>query len=148
MRAKSQYKVIERHASLTAPSLRHHYYTTLLLAAAISISLSLLAFPLLLSLAFWPLYLIIILMALGFGLILDVFVAYVPGLQEKHYAWAGIIILAFAFLNFFIISIAANSTIQATSLETPTHNALLISIAFAVAFILPYVYGRMAEIIS
>ena len=118
------------------------FWCALLVTIVGNIILSLILIPFLLVLNSWVLYFIVVILALMIGFIYNFLITDLGHLELKHHLAASIIIPCIALANVLIMVFAANHLIEQSALQSSAHSPGVISLIFAVAFILPYVVQR------
>ena len=104
------------------------------------ISISLI--PVLLALGNLPLYAVLITLGAAFGLLFDLLIRTIEHLEAKHHLFLGIIMPIIAIITVIIIVAFSNNLEKTINIENP-HNPLLAGIAYAIAFMLPYLVYQL-----
>jgi hypothetical protein len=113
---------------------RSVYWISLLVITGGNFIVTISLIPVLLALGGYQLYLVVATLAISFGLMFELLIRTIEQLSAKHHIFLSIIVPLLAVINFLIISDGMKRLI---GLEN-SHNAVLIGIAYAVSFILPY----------
>ena len=119
------------------------FWSALILVIFTNLALSLILVPYLIVLTNGLLYLIVVLLAGSIGFLYDLLINDVAHLEKKHHLIAGIILPLLAIANFLITVVIANNIISELEVHNPLHNAWLVGLVFAMAFILPYLGNRI-----
>ncbi len=121
------------------------YWTVLIVAIAGNFLLSVALVPFLLVLSNIVLYIIVIIMASTFGLLFNVVLKDIAGLDVKHHVVAGIFIPAIAVINVFVMTDVSNYLIRISKLKNSPHNPYVVAIIYVVFFVLPYLISKYFE---
>ena len=118
------------------------YWFILIVAIIGNLVISIALVPFLLEFKHFFLYMIIIILALIFGFFFDLLIRDIEGLEQKHVIIAGIFIPALALINIFYITNFSNYVSLTLNLNN-THNPLIVSFVYVLAFVSPYVVYRI-----
>lgn len=99
--------------------------------------------PLLIALNRWVLYSAVIVLAGVVGFLYNFLITDIGHLERKHHLWAGILVPVLALGNIVVVVILSNKVIQDAQIPNVQQDPYLVGVVFAVAFILPYVVGRI-----
>lgn len=116
------------------------YWFALILAIIGNLIISVVLIPFLLVLNYMQLYFVITIIAFSFGLLFSLLLRDIEGLDKRHHIIAGIFIPCLALINIYVMVNLANYLDKIFKLTKVTHNPVLISIVYAVFFILPYIF--------
>lgn len=132
----------EKHKDSSHKFMDAAVYWFVLIAALIgNFVVSVVLIPMLLAYYSFHLYLMIVLMALTFGVVFTLLIKEIDDLTQTHYIMAGIFIPAVAIINVIFITNLANTLIQILKIGTQ-HNPLVIGIVYGVTFVLPQIFKR------
>lgn len=115
------------------------YWIALLLMIFGNFAFSTFMVPLLVTINHFSLYLIIILLAASFGVIMSVVIKDMEDLKSKHHILLLSIIPITGLINFFIVVNLVNANPLAVSLNTH-QNPFLIGIVYLVGLLVPFTY--------
>lgn len=137
--------IIEQHASIDKSGTKHYfnrviYWFALLVAIIGNMMISVILIPFLLVLQSYQLYLVVMTLAISFGFLFNLLITDIEHVDQKHHIIAGIFIPALAIINVFVMTRISNMMIAAAQLQNVSHNPLLMSAAYVIAFISPYFY--------
>jgi len=121
------------------------YYIAIVVSILALISTSLILFPLLLVLYSFPLYIILIFLGIIFGLLFDILLHHLTGLNKEHHLNAGLFVFIAGFVLFFVMSFYSNKVIMDLNIPNYPHNPFFVSLAYSCSFLLPYVYSRIRK---
>ena len=124
------------------------FWSALVVIIFANIIVSLVLIPFLVTLDNVFLYAIIVVLAATVGFLFNFLITDIEHLEKKHNIWAGILVPILALANVIIMVLVSNRLIDSLNIKLKHHNPLLISITFAVAFILPYIIDRIRIKIS
>lgn len=113
------------------------YWIALVITIIGNFIISVALIPFLLTLNSFQLYLIIITVGIAFGLLFELLIRSITHLETKHHLFYGFIIPIIAIINVFLITNVANY-FEKIFLIKNIYNPLIVSIVYAIAFILPY----------
>jgi len=119
------------------------YWLALLVTIIGNLIISAALIPFLIVLKDVQLYLIIVVLGIAFGLLFDLLLRDIKNIDFKHHVIAAIFIPGIAIVNLFIITKLANRLIEMLNVVNVEHNPIIISIVYAVAFILPYALSKV-----
>ena len=117
------------------------YWILLVVLIAANFAISIALIPVLMALKGIPLYFVIIILGIVFGLLFELVIRSIEHLEKKRHLSLAILIPLTALLNIFIISNISNYLINTLSL-TNTHNSITIALVYAASFVLPYIVYR------
>lgn len=118
------------------------YWISLIAAIIGNSVISFSLIPFLLAMESFQLYIIIITIGVSFGLLFELLIRTIEHLEAKHHIFLGIIIPLIAIINVIIIVTISNALEKIINIENP-HNPLLAGIAYAIAFMLPYLIYQL-----
>ena len=110
------------------------YWISLVVAIAGNFIISIALMPFLLALSGFRLFLFITALGASFGLLFELLVRGIEGLEAKHHLFLGIIIPIVALVNFVIIS---DNLKKLIGIESP-HDPIIMGAVYGISFILPY----------
>ena len=137
--------IIHNSKQLKTPETRflekriHWVLLIAIIAANFAISVALI--PLLIALKGMLLYFLIILLGIVFGLLFELLIRSIEHLERKHHIFLAVLIPLIALVNVFVISNISNNLVRTLNL-TNTHNSIIISLVYAISFVLPYIINR------
>lgn len=111
------------------------YWISLAVAIAGNFIISIALIPFLLALSGFRLFLFVIALGASFGLLFELLVRGIGGLEVKHHLFLGIIIPIVALASFVIIS---NNLKKLIGVESP-HDPVIVGAVYSISFILPYI---------
>ena len=111
------------------------YWISLAVAIAGNFIISIALMPFLLALNGFHLFLFIIALGASFGLLFELLVRGIEGLEAKHHLFLGIIIPIVALVSFVIIS---DNLKRLIGVESP-HDPIIVGAVYGTSFILPYI---------
>jgi len=117
------------------------FWILLVVIIAANFAISVALIPALLVLSGMPLYLIIAIMGIVFGLLFEIAIRSIEHLKLEHHITLAVLTPVIAMLNIFIISKLSNSFIKSLSLKN-FHSSFTIALIYAVSFVLPYIIYR------
>lgn len=120
---------------------RRIFWILLVLIIAANFAVSVALLPLLIALSGILLYAAIIVFGIIFGLLFELVIRSMEHLEKQHHLFLAVLIPVVAVLNIFIISNTSNRLARTLNL-TNIHNPLIISVIYAVSFVLPYIIYR------
>ncbi|MDP7323586.1 MAG: hypothetical protein QF632_02380 [Candidatus Woesearchaeota archaeon] len=85
----------------------------------------------------WQIYLVIVLLAGGFGFLIEILIRDIEHLEMRHHVGFGLVIPIIAVVNVFFITNVVNQL-----KVVGKFNPLVVGLVYAIAFILPYVYYK------
>ena len=104
-----------------------------------NIAISLVLIPFLVALQYWFLYLVVIILGAVVGSLYTFLVTNIGHLEQKHHQAASILVPIIALTNVVFIVLVSNQLITDIHAQTTQHSLFFVSLAFAGAFVLPYV---------
>lgn len=117
------------------------YWILLIVVIAANFAISVTLIPILIVLKGMFLYFVIGILGIVFGLLFELVIRSIEHLEKRHHLILAILIPIIALVNIFIISKISNDLTRTLSL-TNFHNPIVISLVYAVSFILPYIIYR------
>jgi len=118
------------------------YWFSLILAIIGNFVISVALIPSLMVLKSIQLYLVVIVLGISFGLLIELLIRSMEHLEAKHHIFFGVLTPVLAIINFFIITLKANSLEQIFKIDNP-QNPYIVGIIYAVAFILPFLFYKV-----
>lgn len=115
------------------------YWITLLLVIFGNFAFSTFLIPILVTFNNASLYLIILLLAASFGIIMSVVIKDIEDLEKHHHIAMLLLVPIAGFINFFIVVTMANNNPLADALQN-YHNPFLIGLVYLIGFFVPYSY--------
>ncbi len=112
------------------------FITTIIIIIVSLVILSIITTPLLIVFDNFRLYLIIMFIALSFGLLLTHFISDIDHFKLKHHAIISMVIPLTAIMSSMII---VNETNKLVFLGAVNHNPVLPGIVFTISFMIPYI---------
>jgi hypothetical protein len=139
------------HAENILDKAKHHdvffskivFWSALLVIILGNIVVSLILLPFLILFQSWLLYGIFTLIALVMGSLYNFLITDIGHLEKKHHIIATIIIPIIAIINLVVIVLISNSFISKLAVNNTPHNQWILSILFAVAFVLPFLFYKL-----
>ncbi|MEM4239737.1 MAG: hypothetical protein QXM31_01355 [Candidatus Woesearchaeota archaeon] len=122
------------------------FWVALLIAIFGNFVVSVVLVPFLLLLKGAALYATVFAVGVSFGLIFNVLIHYIEELGEGQHIIAGAFIPALALINIYIIAYLSNRLEILMQLATPAHSPLGVSIAYVIAFVLPYLVKHFQHV--
>ena len=120
------------------------YWIALFLIILGNITFSIFLIPILVTFSNVSMYLIILVLAISFGIIMSIIVRDIENLENYHHIAAFIIIIIAGLISFSIIVKVANNNPVAEALSI-SHNPYLIGVIYLAGFIIPYSYFVFEE---
>ena len=117
------------------------YWVLLLLVIASNFGISVGLMPILMAINGPLLYFIIVVLGLVFGFLFELVIRSMEHLQRYHHLYLAFIIPLIALVNFFVISKISNYLELNLGLRN-LHNEVMVSLVYAVSFVLPYLAYR------
>ncbi len=118
------------------------YFFILFVAIAGNFVVSVVLVPFLLIMSGFYLYSTLFFIGLAFGALFNIIIHYLERLEEKHHIMAGFFIPVIALINVYIITNLSNNLVGMLRLPTTLHSPTFVSIAYVVAFVMPYFWSR------
>ena len=118
------------------------YWISLVIAIIGNFIISISLIPILLALNNLPLYIVLITLGVAFGLLFELLIRTIEHLEAKHHIFLGIMMPIIAIINVIIIVTFSNNLEKAINIQNP-HSPLLVGIAYALAFMLPYLIYQL-----
>jgi len=123
------------------------YWSALVISIIGNFLIAVALIPFLLVLSSTQLYFVIIVLAISFGAMFNLLINTIEALDPSHHIIAGVFIPALAIITIFVMVNVANRL--SFVLQNPIHqNPILVSVAYVVAFIIPYAYTKLTEFMS
>ena len=119
------------------------FWSALIVIVFANFLVSVVLIPFLLAFNPWYLYGVVVVFGGMIGFLYRFLVNDIGHLEKKHHIWAGILVPIIALANMAIMILVGNR--YATDLNIQTQNPWLVAGVFAVAFILPYLVGKIFE---
>lgn len=113
------------------------YWMVIFCLCVSNLAIAVLLVPVMFLIYGWPLYLIIAIIGLIFGIVFDFFVKDIENVEKKHHIFAVILIPFLCIFNIVIISLIAERLSGLLDLIV-TANFFLVSIVYVVFFVSPY----------
>jgi len=85
------------------------------------------------------LYLVVLLLAASFGILMSVVVKDIEGLQKGHHLAMLLIVPIVGIVNFFVVVTMANNNPLADLLQT-YHSPIIVGLVYLIGFMVPYTY--------
>ena len=117
------------------------YWILLIITIAANFAISVALIPILMSLEGMFLYFIIITLGIIFGLLFELVIRSIEHLEKQHHLFLAFLIPVIALANVFFIANISNSLSRTLNLAN-VHNSIIIAIAYAISFVLPYIVYR------
>jgi hypothetical protein len=117
------------------------YWFSLMVAIVGNFMISIALIPMLLALKSIQLYVVIITLALSFGLLFELLIRTIE-LRTSHHVFLGILIPIIALLNFIFIVLVSNRIEVIISVGNH-QNPILVGIWYSIAFMLPYSFYQI-----
>ncbi|MFC1727872.1 hypothetical protein ACFLZ7_00200 [Nanoarchaeota archaeon] len=125
------------------------YWMTLIVAIVGNMVISVVLIPFLIAVqSIIALYSIIALLGLAFGFLFSVLLTDIEHIDPKHHVIAGIFIPILALINIFIIVNITNTIDKVIFGAQIQGNAIIISGIYVLAFIGPYMFNKLSDIIE
>ncbi len=123
------------------------YWMSLVVAIIGNIFVSILFIPFLLFLKGFPLYTIIIILGVVFGMLFNLLVKDIEYIDYRHHVVSGIFIPAIAAVDFYYI-VKVSNTIGSKLTNAPHQDPIMISVVYVLAFVAPYVIYKLGALIK
>lgn len=118
------------------------YWFVLMIAIMANMVLAIILVPFLLVFPAAPLYVLVVSLGLTFGLIFNTILKDLAELEKKEHLVAGIFIPAIALINVFYMVSFSNHLAQTIRINEITHNPVIVSVFYVVAFTIPYLINK------
>ncbi len=115
------------------------YWISLSVAIVGNFIISIALMPFLIALSGFRLFLFVIALGASFGLLFELLVRGIEGLEARHHLFLGITIPIVALANFVIIS---DNLKKLIGIESP-HDPIIVGAVYGISFILPYIIYRI-----
>lgn len=139
--------LLERDEKIDLHFSKMVFWSALVVIIFANLLISLILIPFLIVLNQLVLYSLIILLAGTIGFLYNFLITDIGHLERKHHVWAGIVVPLIALMNMIIMVFVSNRFITDLQINNPLHNAWLTALIFAVAFIIPYFFDKLRNII-
>ena len=117
------------------------YWILLVIIIFANFAVSIALIPILMVLSGFLLYLMIITIGIVFGLLFELVIRSIEHLEKKHHLFLAILIPSTALANIFVIARISNYLNRTLNLIN-FNNPVIIAIAYAASFVLPYLVYR------
>ena len=117
------------------------YWILLAVIIAANYAISVALIPVLMAFSGMPLYLIIIILGISFGLLFELVIRSIEHLEKRHHLILAVLIPLTALITIFVISGISNDLSEKLNF-TNIHNPFLIAVIYAASFVLPYIIYR------
>jgi len=117
------------------------YWILLVVVIATNYAISVALIPVLMILSGMPLYFIIVILGISFGLLFELVIRSIEHLEKKHHISLAILIPLAALVNIFVISKISNDMAEKLNLVN-ANNSFLIAVIYAASFVMPYILYR------
>ena len=117
--------------------------TALVVIILTNLAVSMVMIPFLIVFSKFVLYTFVVILASTIGFTYNFLITDIGHLERKHHLFASIIIPLLALVNVVIVVIVSNRFISELEIKNTPHNPWIISIVFALAFILPYLIDQL-----
>ena len=115
------------------------YWTGLVVITTCNLFAGMFLIPFLLILPQWPMYLLVVSIALVFGLLFNLIIRDID-IEKHHHILAVTFIPIITIINLFLMTAVANKLDVILNLSVE-HSPYVISLLYAVVFLLPYAFG-------
>ncbi|MBC8495725.1 hypothetical protein H8D36_06230 [archaeon] len=115
------------------------YWIALVLVIFGNFAFSTFLIPLLVTIKGFSLYIVILLLAAAFGVVMSVLVKDLENLQKTHHLLLLLIVPIVGLINFFVVVNMTNNNPLASALNTH-HNPILTGVVYLIGFLIPYTY--------
>lgn len=119
------------------------FWSALLVIVLGNILISFVAITFLVALNKFVLYAAIIVLAGMIGFLYNFLINDIGHLERKHHLLASVLVPILAFINLVVVVLIANGLIKDLNITNTPHNPWLLSIIFAIAFILPFIIDQI-----
>ena len=120
---------------------RRVYWILLIIIITANFTISAALMPLLIALSGFGLYFVIIVLGIIFGLAFELVIRTIEHLEKTHHIVLALFIPLTALANVFVISWLSNDIALGFGLKN-FHSPLMVGLAYAVSFVLPYFVYR------
>lgn len=117
------------------------YWVLLIIIIAANFAISIALIPVLIALSGMRLYFIVAMLGVIFGLLFELVIRSIEHLEKRHHIFLAVLIPFIALINLFIITNISNNFMTKLDLAN-LHNSFIVSTAYAVSFVLPYIIYR------
>ncbi len=117
--------------------------TALVVIILANLAVSLVMVPFLIVFSKAVLYTFVTILAATIGFTYNFLITDIGHLEKKHHLFASIIVPLLTLVNMVVVVIISNRFISELEIQNNPHNPWVISIIFAVAFILPYLIDQL-----
>jgi len=118
------------------------YWFFLMIAILGNLVISVILIPIMLLFSGIPLYSIVAVLGIAFGLFLDLIIHDMEHLTPKHHILAGLFIVSLAAITLLYMTMFALNLIKVTGLKVQQH-PLIIGIVYTVALLIPYLSTKI-----
>ena len=136
-------KELEKEAQHDAHFSKIVFWSALVVIIFANFVVSMVLIPFLIALQQLYLYVFVVILGGVVGFLYKFLITDIGHLEKKHHIAAGIIIPIIALANMIIVVLAANNFILDLKIQTAPHSPWVVAAIFAVAFILPYLFGKI-----
>lgn len=136
-------RILEKETKHDAHFAKIVFWSALIVIIFANLLISLILTPFLIVFNKWLLYSVVIILAATIGFLYNFLVTDIGHLEKKHHVLAGIIVPVIALANMVVMVLISNKFIVDIRINNSVHNPWIVSIVFAVAFILPYLLYRL-----
>lgn len=119
------------------------FWSALVVIIFANVVVSFILIPFLIVLTPWLLYALVVVLAGMVGYLYNFLITNIGHLQRKHHLWAGILVPVLAAANIVVMVWLSNRFIGELRVQNLPHNIWVVGGVFGVAFILPYVIGKI-----
>ena len=123
------------------------FWSALFVVVLGNLALSMILIPFLVIFQSWALHVIIIIVALMMGAIYSFLITDIGHLETKHHIAASIIVPVIALINLVVIVLVSNNFAKEIGTGKEPHNQWLVAAIFTVAFILPFLFHRLWNVV-
>ena len=120
------------------------FWSALLVIIIGNILVSLVVIPFLFFLQPQALYAIVVILALVIGALYNFLITDIELLERKHHILASIIVPLFAALNFILVVLYSNQYMQKLG-DSAQYNPWVVSLLFAVVFLVPFLWDVIIQ---
>jgi len=115
------------------------YWIGLVVITTCNLLVAMFLVPFLMILSQWPMYLLVVSIALVFGLLFNLIIRDID-IERRHHILAVAFIPLITIINLFLMTVVANKLDALFNLNIQ-HSPTVISLLYAVVFLLPYTFG-------
>ncbi len=121
------------------------FWSALIVVIFANLIVSLILIPVLTVLNQYILYALVVILAGSIGFLYNFLITDIGHLKKHHHISASIIIPILAIANMIIMVVVSNNFISKLAINNAPHNPYILSIIFAVAFIIPSLIGHLRQ---